>query len=139
MRLNRLPLAIAAAASALTFAMSPSFAEKTAETALYANEEEEIVIYPYGVRRESIGRSPLGARVEEISLSRIVSADGLDLRYDGDVDELRRRISYTAQLVCDELDAELRGHSMTTDRQCVRDAVRDAEPQVDALVQRSRW
>lgn len=94
-------------------------------------DEELVITAPY-IRRD---RSGVGInRTEEVSVSRVVSARDLDLRYDRDVAILRDRIRETAALVCDEAQDELRGSPAETDRQCEREAVRDAMAEVNDLI-----
>lgn len=123
-------LLAAAAIALLAGVAAPSFAEP------YDNNE--IVVVPYGVQREVTGRSATGARIETRSLSRVVTTEGLDLRYDAAVDELHRRIEYTARASCEELDRSSFDLQLTSDRQCVNEAVRDAMPQADIAVARAR-
>lgn len=96
------------------------------------------VVAPYSVHRER-QRGPLGARTEVVSVSRIVYARDLDLRYAADVRELRQRVTETARLACEEADDIVVGPSVTSDRDCVREAVNDAMPQFRAVVARARY
>lgn len=123
---HRILFAAAAAFAGLAFMTAPAMADN-----------DDIIVSPR-VHHERIGRGPLGNRVERVSISDVVSARDLDLRSDYDVDVLHDRVHYTAVSLCDELDRELRGLSETSDRQCVRDAVHDARPQVEAMVDRAR-
>lgn len=122
---------IATAAIALaTFAVSAS-AQSVKDTGYY--DDEITVIAPY-VYRERTGRSSSGIPIEELTFQRIVDTNGLDLRYDLDIDELYRRIEYTAREACDEVQRASRGAPITTERECVREATRDAVAQADALI-----
>ncbi|MBP6689897.1 MAG: UrcA family protein [Hyphomonadaceae bacterium] len=122
---------IATAAIALaTFAVSAS-AQSVKDTGYY--DDEITVIAPY-VYRERTGRSSSGIPIEELTFQRIVDTNGLDLRYDSDIDELYRRIEYTAREACDEVERASRGAPITTERECVREATRDAVAQADALI-----
>lgn len=141
----KLALSLAAAAAALALA-APSIADVAKKDtsyytpAAYAEAEGDIVVRPYGIVRERTGRrTSIGGREEILSMSRVVTTAGLDLRYDAHVDELYRRISHTAAQICDELERASFGASMTSDRECVRDAVRDARYQADTLVARARY
>ena len=126
---TRSSLLIAAAATLFAGVATPSFAQYY---------DDEIVVVPYGVQSEVTGRSSTtGAPIETRSLSRVVTTEGLDLRYDAAVDELYRRIEFTARESCDEL-GRTADIQLTTDRQCVNEAVRDAMPQADAVVARAR-
>lgn len=122
---------IAASAIALTTLATPAFAQSVKETGYY--DDEITVVAPY-VYRERTGRSSSGIPIEELTLQRVVDTDGLDLRYDADVRELYRRIEYTAREACGEVERASRGAPITTERECVRDATRDAMAQADALI-----
>ncbi|MGE0829925.1 MAG: UrcA family protein [Hyphomonadaceae bacterium] len=128
MKSRRLPL-IAALAAFGAFA-APALAQGN----YVSKSGDEIVIRPYGIERHS---NRFGEEI--FSLTRVVTSSGLDLRYDNDVNELHRRVSYTARSICEELDDELRGRTVTTDNQCVREAVRGARPQIEAAIDRARY
>lgn len=118
---------------------SAAYDQSYAQPSTVVAAENEIVIRaPYTVRR-TVGREPGSLQDEEVvSVSRIVDARDLDLRYDASVDELNRRIAYTADIVCDEAEAHMRADSATTDRQCEREAMRDARMQARSLIERAR-
>lgn len=101
----------------------------------FAQDDDDIVVTaPYSVHVER-DRAGYGRTV---TVSEEVSAQGLDLRYDSDVDELQSRIAYTAHEVCDRASDYLDGPSDTTDHECVRDAIRGAQPQARYLIRRAR-
>jgi UrcA family protein len=125
---GRLALAMLGAVASLAVA-GPSLAQ---------DEDDIVVTPPYNVHRQTTGRSAAGARIESVSVSRVVTTEGLDLRYDADVSELNRRISYAAADVCDYAGDLLRIVSATSDRDCVRAAIRGARPQVRDVVARAR-
>lgn len=128
---HKTTLWIATAAIALaTFAASAS-AQSVKDTGYY---DDEITVVAPNVYRERTGRSSSGIPIEELTFQRIVDTNGLDLRYDSDVDELYRRIEYTAREACDEVERASRGAPITTERECVREATRDAVAQADALI-----
>lgn len=122
---------IAASAIALTTLAAPAFAQSVKDTGYY--DDEITVVAPY-VYRERTGRSSSGIPIEELTFQRVVDTTGLDLRYESDVDELYRRIEYTAREACDEVERASRGAPITTERECVREATRDAIAQADALI-----
>ena len=138
--MKKLHLALAAGVAALGMAAVPAVAKDVTYTPAYyapasttpvVYEEDDIVIVPYGIREGRDGT---------VTLSRAVSIKDIDLRYDAGVDELNRRISWTAREICDELDDASRSSLLlTSERDCVRDAVRGARPQIDAAVQRARY
>ncbi|MEJ0061238.1 MAG: UrcA family protein [Terricaulis sp.] len=109
---------LALVAAAVTSLSLPAFAD------------EEIIVSPYQVHRERGG--------EVYSLSAPVTTKGLNLRYDGDVAELQDRVNYTARQVCESLEDAVRRDLATSDRQCIREAVNNAQPQVRAVVARAR-
>ncbi len=100
--------------------------------------DNSIVVMPYGHR--NLGRGPSGAPIEEVSLSRVVSYADLNLRDPYDTREFQQRIAATARQACRDLDA--RGHgnlSVTTNAECVRDAINDAMIQADAAIYDARY
>jgi UrcA family protein len=64
-------------------------------------------------------------------VSHFVSYKDLDLRYDGDVNVLRHRISDTASYGCSQLGEQ-------GNRDCINDAVRNTQPQVREAVYYAR-
>lgn len=123
---------IAASAILLSALATPAFAQTKYDSDYY---DDEITVVAPGVVRERTGRrSSSGIPIEELTLQRVVTTDDLDLRYDADVDELYRRIDYTVREACDEVDRASQGAPITTERQCVREATRDAMAQADALI-----
>lgn len=132
---KNLVLAAFAAVSAAAFAVPASaqnddrYVYPVADSTYY--ESEITVTAPYRVRRSANG--------DEASVTRVVSARDLDLRYQAHADELYRRVVNTAKAACEDADDVLRGNSATTDRQCVRKAVNDAMPQYRAVVTRARY
>jgi UrcA family protein len=120
---------VAASALAVSAFAAPSFADP-----YYGYTEDEIVVTaPYTIYRD---RDRNG---EVVRVSRVVASRDLDLRYASHADELRRRISDNARIACEQAERALRGASQTSDRECVRKAVRAAEPQFVAAVERSRY
>lgn len=122
---------IAASAIALSALAAPAFAQSVKSNVYY--DDEITVVAPY-VHRERTGRSTSGIPIEELTLQRVVDTSGLDLRSNSDVEELYRRIEYTAREACDEVERASRGAPITTERECVREATRDAISQADALI-----
>jgi len=96
-----------------------------------AQVEELIVVEAPRVVR--VGRSPSGAPVELISLTRRVSYADLDLKLHADVRELERRINATAEEACMQL-AELYPLSDTDMPTCVRQAVAGAMAQAEEAI-----
>lgn len=130
---------LAGAACALAVLTAPAIADTMKGKVVYgdtpAYDDEIVVVAPRVWREDSGERSATtGARIETVTVRNVVSAADLDLRYDGDVRELRRRIEASATQACIEAEYEGTGVSLTTRRQCVREAAREAEAQADALI-----
>lgn len=136
MKSSRTTLLAIAAIGAVAIA-APALAKDMKEQG-YMGEpaaySDEITILAPRVYRERTGRTSSGIPIEELTLQRVVSTSDLDLRLNGDVDELHRRIRETAQSSCDEIERASQGAPLTTERECVREATRDAMLQADALI-----
>lgn len=136
-------LAIVAAALIATIA-APALAQDKVKIAhgdpYYdaAYDDEVVVIAPGRIHSETVGRSASGARIENVTTQRIVSASDLDLRTDYGVDELRRRIHATVVDACRDIEASSPNVQITTRTECVRRAERDAYAQADQLVYYAR-
>lgn len=137
--MTKFRIAVATAAAALAITAVPAIAKDAvytpayyapASTASTVGYEEDIIVTPYGVRESRDGT---------LTLSRTISTKGLDLRSPSGVDELNRRINWTAHDICEELDDAAPRTSLSSDRDCVRDAVRGARDQAEALVTRARY
>ena len=112
-------LALALAASGLTLAAAPAFAQSGDPTTV-----DEVTVY---------GRvSPDG---RPATLSRVVDISDLDLRYDRDVRMMDRRIRDTARAVCEEL-GETGGPGLTPS--CVDAAVRNTQRQKRFAIAQAR-
>lgn len=117
-------IAIAAAVATALGAATPTLAQQI---------EDRIVVTAPAVEYER-DRFRLG-EAESVSVTRIVSTADLDLRYEGDLDELHRRVAFAAELACDDAEVLIRD-SLTADRECEREARRDAGRQIEAAVAR---
>ncbi len=128
-------LAIAALGA---FAIAAPALAKDLKDQGYAGEpaaySDDITIFAPRVYRERTGRTTSGIPIEELTLQRAVSTHDLDLRRNADVEELHRRIRETAEQSCDEINRASQGAPLTTERECVREATRDAMAQADALI-----
>ncbi len=93
--------------------------------------EERVIVRPYYQpvqKQQMVGRINGEVNPTAFSLSRPVDFSDLNLSQHADVMELRARVRDTARDLCAELDArvpDLRG-SASEDRECVRNATRDA-------------
>lgn len=124
-------LLIAASAIAFSALAAPAFAQKYDGQYYY---DDEITVVAPEVYRERTGRSSSGIPIDELTFQRVVETRDLDLRRNADVDELYRRIESTAREACDEVARASQGAPLTTRRECVRDATRDAMAEADALI-----
>lgn len=96
-------------------------------------EDEAIIVTP-PERYITRDRTASGARIEVITVQQVVHSNDLDLRSDYDVDLLRERIRQTAIDACNLAERDSAGVSLTTDRECVREATQDAMAQADTLI-----
>jgi UrcA family protein len=104
-----------------------------ASAAMAQDVDGVVVTAPYVSKTETVGKR---AGEQTISLRGYVATRGLDLRYHRDIDELWRRVDYTARQTCAELE-RMYPDSYDTDRGCVRDAIRSARPQVNGMIRAS--
>ena len=93
--------------------------------------EEITVVAPRLVTRTD--RTPIGPRVELISLTRHVVYRDLNLTLHNDVVTLEKRVNDIARESCDTL-AKMYPMSDPNTPNCVEQAVRDAKKQVDQVV-----
>ncbi|MGD9979982.1 MAG: UrcA family protein [Hyphomonadaceae bacterium] len=122
----------AAGAGALALIAAPAIAQVYYDKQVY---DDEIVVVAPGVHREPTGRrTSIGAPIVDLTTQRVVTTAGLDLRYDADADELYRRIDDSVRDACNELERASQGAPVSTRRDCIRDAQRDAHAQADALI-----
>lgn len=124
-------LLIAASAIALSTLAVPAFAQKYDGQYYY---DDEITVVAPEIFRERVGRSNSGIPIEELTAQRVVDTSDLNLRRDADVRELYRRVEYSAREACGEVARASRGASTTTQRECVREATRDAMAEADAMI-----
>lgn len=123
------PILIAVAAGSLFGIAAPAFAQ-----------DDDVVVYAPYTHSPRAETSASGVPIAVTTRSIAVSTRDLDLRRDRDVNELYRRVNYTAQEACDDINRmTVLDNSLTTDRQCMREAVLSARPQVDAMVTRARY
>lgn len=105
--------------------------------AFAAQDEEITVMAPRGVYRQEVGRSPTGAPIEEISVSRRVSYYGLNLRRPSDMNEMARRVRLTANESCDQISRMYPVDNFTTsDADCKSQAFKDGMAQVHQVAYR---
>ncbi len=117
---------------------APALAKDMKEQGAYgasASFSDDIIVVAPGVYRDDTGRrTSSGIPIQELTLQRVINTGDLDLRRDSDVAELHRRVRDTAQSACDEVERASEGAPITTERECVRKATRDAMAQAETLV-----
>ena len=90
--------AIAAAGVLLTVSIGSAVAQS------YANMTEELTVTGAHVQERTVGRSEIGAPIDELSLSRTVDFSDLNLSRPGDAQMLDQRIQQAASTACSQLD-----------------------------------
>jgi len=101
--------------------------------------EQVTVTAPREVTRTRVGRSRIGAPIEDITISEPVAFNDLNLKNPSDVEQLNQRVRDAAADGCDEIDRLYPlTRSVDTRRDCIRRAVRSASAQVDAAVAAAR-
>jgi len=111
--------------------------------ALVSQTTEEITVTgPRTVHRTPTGRKSMtGAPVEEVTLMRRVSYAGLNLNDPMDVKEFERRIHDTAKEACSQLDTlypENLYPRVTTDKECMKEAVNGGMAQAEMVIKAVR-
>ena len=128
-------LAAAAAIALFAFGSQPVHAQQEGTQTTGVNEEITIVA-PRVVKRKIVGRTPIGAPIEVVTLSRPVSYGDLDLATEEGRATLRKRIEDTAKKTCKELDVmypESMYPPIPAEQHCVENAISEAMA-VQALV-----
>ena len=99
----------------------------------YDNGDEVVVQAPRHYRETS----PIGAPIEDVSISRVVRYDDLDLRTHWGASELRNRVNAAASSACEEMDTM---HPIATSDSppCYSTAVRDGMNQANYAIDRAR-
>jgi UrcA family protein len=133
--LSRCLASVAAGALSLAMIVPVAHAQAYDNGAYYQSGDEVIVQAPHHAREYS----PIGAPIEDVSISRVVRYDDLDLRTHWGADELRSRVNQAASSACDEMDTM---HPVATSDSppCYSTAVRDGMEQArDAIDQARDW
>ena len=117
---------LATGAVALTLAASAS-------AQYYASPTEQVIVRApqYGPQR-----SEIGAPIENVSMSREVRFDDLDLRTVWGARVLRSRLRETALNLCRQIDNQY--VTLDDNRSCYRDAYEDAMMQADDAIRATR-
>ena len=132
---RRLPL-LAVAACGLAFATGSASAQdygrdNDAPYASTSDEQIEVIVPRHHAR------SPIGAEVRDVSLSRAVRVDDLDLRTFRGERILRARIYSTADELCRKIDMRYEGLVEDNPR-CVRSAFENAMYRADGMIDNAR-
>jgi UrcA family protein len=98
-------------------------AEPISEVTISASREAKIVV----------GKSPIGAPIEEITLTRRVGYSDLDLKSKAGADALEQRVADSAKAACEELDKHY-PLMQKTSADCVKTANANAMVQVKAAI-----
>jgi UrcA family protein len=107
-------------------------------TAEPSQTEEVIVTAPREVTRTRVGRSRIGAPIEEITVSLHVPINDLDLRKTQDDDMLNQRVRDAAADACGEIDSKFPlSSSPSQTRDCIRRTVRATNAQIAAAIARA--
>ena len=83
--------------------------------------------------RTVVGRTDLGAPIEQVTLTRHVSYSDLDLATHSGASELKKRVAETARMACKQLD-ELYPLDEKQEPQCYREALAAASQRVDEAI-----
>jgi UrcA family protein len=92
------------------------------------------------VQEQVVGRTTIGAPIEQLTVSRPVSYAGLDPANPADINVLDRRIHSTAEKECAELRDQSAGSldSTISGGHCVRTAEREARSSLSAATSAAR-
>lgn len=102
-------------------------------TPALADNLKAITIGAGVMTRSVIGRSTIGAPIEEATITRRVSYADLDLTTRTGAAELRRRVRDTARIACQQLDALYPAEDQNAP-ECISTAVAAATPQVKSAI-----
>jgi len=123
---------IGAAAAALLTALPAQAQDRTGDVAQINGAPERVeVIMPTGERSE------IGAPIDQLSISRGVRVDDLNLASRMGARELRERVRQTAWQLCNRHDVDA-SFVTTNPQSCYSAAVTDAMNQVDAAIAQQR-
>jgi UrcA family protein len=91
------------------------------------------VVTVEAVREITVGKSPIGAPIKEMSIRSRVSYADLDLTTAAGVEALQKRVRDTATSTCKEIKVDVPAEGSTVDK-CIKEAIDGAAPQIDAAV-----
>jgi len=131
-----------AAAAGLVITSVDVFAQPASSQASGGTRVEEVyVVAPHEVTRKTVGRSTIGAPIEEVTLTHRVSYADLDLTKQADIDALNARVKDSAARGCQELDQLYPAALDLTSpmpKTCTEMAMDGAMPQVAEAVESAR-
>ena len=102
-----------------------------------ADELPTITIGAGTVTTSTVGRSSIGARLEQVTVTHRVSYADLDLTTRNGADELDKRVKDTARMACKQLD-ELYPMETKNARECTKAAIAQASAQVKNAIAGAR-
>lgn len=102
-------------------------------TAFAADQLETVSVTAGAMVKSVVGRSTIGAPIEEVTLTHHVSFADLDIATHTGAVALKRRVEQTAHAACRQLE-KLYPKSGESQKTCVRHAIADATRQIDRAV-----
>jgi len=97
------------------------------------NAQAMEVVTVEAVREITVGKSPIGAPIKELTIRSRVSYADLDLTTASGAATLEKRVKETAASSCKEIKVDVPVEGWTIDR-CIREATDDAMVQVNKVV-----
>jgi UrcA family protein len=112
-------------------ALAITAALAVAASAYAAPLETIVVTGSRGLTQKEVGRSTIGAPIQEISLSYTVKIADLDPKSAAGRAEIEKRVKAAAKAACDEIDRLALGNpTSSSDAACVKKAVDDAMAEI---------
>jgi UrcA family protein len=102
-----------------------------ASQGVYAQAMEVVTVE--AVREITVGKSPIGAPIKELTIRSRVSYADLDLTTESGAATLTQRVKEAATASCKEIRVDVPIDGWTIDR-CIQEATKDAMVQVDTAV-----
>ncbi len=130
-----MPRKILTAATAIAVAGFMPLAPVSAQDMSASKPDTRPSITVYAPRARQTGTTYTGVPIETLTTQSVVYIDDLNLRTEAGRDELHDRVESAAKSACEWLDEVYpMSPSMTTDNECVNDAMARAEDQVKAAI-----
>ena len=95
------------------------------------------VVTVEAVREITVGKSPIGAPIKELSIRSRVSYADLDLATADGLAALQKRVKDTAVSTCKELKVQMPAEG-STEEKCIKEAIDGAAPQITAAVEAAK-